>query len=61
MAKRDFRRQRQPSTLESIGNKIKNAAEFVGSAKGSWDAGRAIYSGVQAAAPYIGPVLAAVL
>jgi len=53
--------KRQPSMLQSIGNKVKNVAEFIGSAKGIWDTGRAIYGAVQAAAPYIGPVVAAVL
>lgn len=47
------RSYRPPSTIESIGQKVKNAAEFAGTIKGIWDTGKVIYSGFQAAAPYI--------
>jgi hypothetical protein len=47
--------------LQSIGNKVKNAAEFIAIAKGAWDIGRSIYQGAQAIAPVIGPALGAAL
>ena len=51
----------QPSMLQSIGNKVKNAAEFIALAKGAWDIGRSIYHAGQAIAPVIGPALGAAL
>ena len=39
--------------LQSIGSKIKNAAEFVALAKGAWDIGRSIYQAGQTIAPII--------
>jgi hypothetical protein len=56
-----FRNRHQPSTLQSIGNKVKNAAEFVALAKGAWDIGRSIYHGAQAIPPIIGPAIGAAL
>jgi predicted small secreted protein len=47
--------------LQSIGNKVKNAAEFVALAKGAWDIGRSIYHAGQAIAPVIGPAIGAAL
>ena len=42
---------RNPSTLESIGQKVQQGAEIVGTLKGIYDAGKMIYSGVRLAAP----------
>jgi len=56
-----FRNRQQPSTLQSIGSKVKNAAEFVALAKGAWDIGRSIYHAGVAAAPYIAPAIGAAL
>jgi hypothetical protein len=52
-----FPRNRKPSTLESIGNKIRSVAELAGTAKGIYDAGRALYSFGQTVGPMIGPVI----
>ena len=40
----NFNHKRQPSMVQSIGSKIKNAAELVALAKGAWDIGRTISS-----------------
>jgi hypothetical protein len=50
-----FIAKRQPSYLESIGNKVKQGAEIVGALKGIWDVGNAIYGAATTAAPYIAP------
>jgi hypothetical protein len=57
----NLKHKQQPSMLHSIGNKVKNAAEFVAMAKGAWDIGRSIYHGAQAIAPIIGPAIGAAL
>jgi len=44
---------KQPKPKESFGQKVKNVSETVGAIKGLWDTGRMVYSGIQAAAPYI--------
>ena len=44
---------KQPKPKESCGQKVKNVSETVGAIKGLWDTGRMVYSGIQAAAPYI--------
>ncbi len=49
----NFHHKQQPSMLQSIGSKIKNAAEFVALAKGAWDVGRSIYQAGQTIAPII--------
>ena len=38
---------------ESFGQKVKNISETLGAMKGIYDTGKAIYSGVQIAMPYI--------
>ena len=38
---------------ESFGQKVKNISETLGAMKGIYDTGKAIYSGVQTAMPYI--------
>ena len=58
---RNFQHKQQPSVMQSIGNKIKNAAEFVALAKGAWDIGRSIYQAGQIVAPMIGPAIGAAL
>ena len=50
-----------PSFWQSIGNKVKTGAEVAGTMKGIWDVGRAVYHGVQAAAPVIRAVAGAIL
>ena len=57
----NFKSKQQQSTLQSIGNKVKNAAEFIALAKGAWDIGRSIYHAGVAAAPYIAPAIGAAL
>jgi hypothetical protein len=44
---------------EGIGAKVKNAMEFAGAIKSIWETSRMIYSGVQAAAPYMEAALLA--
>ena len=43
---------------ESFGSKVKNVAETLGHLKGMYETGKAIYSGMQVAAPYIAEGLA---
>ena len=57
----NFHHKQQPSLLQSIGNKVKNAAEFIAMAKGAWDIGRSIYDAGRAIAPVIGPAIGAAL
>ena len=38
---------------ESFGQKVKNIASTIGTIKTIYDTGKAIYAGVQVAAPYI--------
>jgi hypothetical protein len=57
----NLKHKQQASMLQSIGNKVKNAAEFVALAKGAWDIGRSIYHAGQAIAPIIGPAIGAAL
>jgi hypothetical protein len=51
----------QPSMLQQIGQKVKNAAEFVAMAKGAWDLGRSIYETGRALAPIAGAVATALI
>ena len=46
----------QPSMLQQIGQKVKNAAECIAMAKGAWDIGRSIYETGRALAPIAGAV-----
>ena len=39
---------------EGFGQKVKNIASVVGTIKGMYDTGKAIYGGMQIAAPYVG-------
>lgn len=48
-------RHQSKSWISSIGNKVKNVAEFAGAVKGIYDTGRMLYN----AAQYIGPAVAA--
>ena len=50
-----------PSMLQQIGQKVKNAAEFVALAKGAWDIGRTIYDTGRALAPVAGAIATAML
>ena len=38
---------------ESFGQKVKNVSETLGAIKGMYDAGKAIYSGIQTVAPFV--------
>ena len=50
----NFPRNRPPQGwLDTIGNKVKKVGEIVGTAKGLWSVGKAIYHGAQAVAPYV--------
>ena len=42
---------RNPTMLESIGQKVQQGAEIVGTLKGIYDAGKMIYSGARIVAP----------
>ena len=41
------------STGGGFGQKVKNVSSAVGAIKGMYDTGKAIYSGMQVAAPYV--------
>ena len=51
----------QPSMLQQIGQKVKNAAEFIAMAKGAWDISRSIYETGRALAPIAGAVATAMI
>jgi hypothetical protein len=51
----------QPTMLQQIGQKVKNAAEFVALAKGAWDIGRTIYDTGRALAPAAAVAAAALI
>ena len=51
MASPQYNKQQRPKA--SFGQKVKHVSETVGAIKGLWDTGRMIYSGIQAAAPYV--------
>ena len=51
----------QPSMLQQVGQKVKNAAEFIAMAKGAWDIGRSIYETGRALAPIAGAVATAII
>ena len=51
----------KPTCWQNVGNKFKTAAHVAGTVKGVIDAGRTIYSGVSAAAPYITPIIAGLI
>jgi|TARA_B110000285_G_scaffold205657_1_gene243587 hypothetical protein len=44
---------KQPKPKESFGQKVKNVSETLGAIKGIYETGKMVYSGIQAAAPYI--------
>jgi hypothetical protein len=50
MAKHD---NTNPSFLNGIGQKVKDISELVGTVKGIWNVGKAVYAGYQVAAPYL--------
>ena len=50
MASRQLKNQ---STGGGFGQKVKSVVSAVGTIKGMYDTGRAIYGGMQVAAPYI--------
>ena len=39
--------------MKSLGSKVKNVVEFGSTLKGIYDVGRTIYTGIQAATPYV--------
>ena len=51
----------QPSAMQMIGQKVKNAAEFIAMAKGAWDIGRTIYDTGRAIAPIAGAIATAMI
>ena len=61
MTSSQYNKQSKPKELfgqkvknvSEFGQKVKNVSETVGAIKGLWDTGRMVYSGIQAAAPYI--------
>ncbi len=50
--------QQKPSWFQSMGNKVKTAAEIAGTVKGIFELGKNIYSGVRAAAPVVASMAA---
>jgi len=46
-------RHTKPSWLTRLGNKVKTVAELAGTAKGIWDVGRGIYSGISTYGPIV--------
>ena len=56
-----FARRTKPSLMSSIGQKVKQGAEMLGTIKGIYDTGKVIYNGVQAAAPYVAPIVAGLI
>ncbi len=52
----NIQKYQRVSTLDSIGDKVKKAAEIAGTIKGIWDTGKLIY---QTVSPVIGPAIAA--
>ena len=46
-------RQRSSSWLSDIGNKVRNVAEFAGTAQGLYPLGKAAYQGFQAMGPTV--------
>ena len=55
------KQNKQGSQLEAIGHKVRTVAEIAGTMKGAWELGSAMYSGIRAAAPIVGPILASML
>ena len=47
------RRQRSTSWMSDIGNKVRNVAEFAGTAHGLYQLGKAAYQGFQAMGPMV--------
>ena len=56
MASPQYNKQRKPK--ESFGQKVKNVSETLGAINGIYETGKMVYSGTQAAAPYITSALA---
>ena len=44
---------RQPGFWENVNNKVHTGVKTLAAMKGIWDTGKAIYGGLQAAAPYM--------
>ena len=53
----NLRNNHKTSFLSSVGNKVKNFAEFAGAVKGIYDTGKMIYNGVRALGPTISPII----
>ena len=51
MASPQYNKQQKPK--ESFGQKVKKVSETPGAIKGIYETGKMVYSGIQAAAPYI--------
>lgn len=46
---------------QNFGDKVRQGVEIVGGIKGLWDAGKAIYGGIQTVAPYVAAAAAAAI
>ena len=55
----NYRNNRKPSFMESIGQKATNLAEFGIAMKKVYDVGKVMYDGFRVAAPYIEAAMAA--
>lgn len=40
----NFNHNKSPGLVQTIGSKVKSAAEFLGAVKGIWDFGKSVYS-----------------
>ena len=54
---RNRTKKTQSSWVDSIGQKIRNVAEIVGTAKGLYDVGRGLYTAAQAYGPIVAGAL----
>jgi hypothetical protein len=50
---RNLPKHKNPSFLSQVGSKIMSAAELAGAAKGLFDIGRGIYTGIRTVAPLV--------
>ena len=55
----NFQNNRQPSYLDTIGQKATNLAQFGMAMKKVYDVGKVMYDGFQVAAPYLEAAMAA--
>ena len=52
-----FPKHQKSSFIEGLGNKVRTAAEIIGTAKGIYDASKMVYGLARSIGPQIGPVV----